>query len=81
MDPLHESVGATVEARLAPLIDYYTREMGELPGRLMIAASLLEDVKLMPGWSSQPPETRAAVEQAAALVVSVMLRLLREWQG
>ena len=76
---LDRGVGATAEARLAtllPLIEYYAREMGELPGRLMMAASFLEDLKLMPGWSSQPPEIREAVEKAEALAVSVMVRLL-----
>jgi hypothetical protein len=74
-----QGVGATAEARLeplTPLIEYYAREMGELPGRLMIATSFLGDVQLMPGWSSQSPEVRQAVEQAQALVVSVMIRLL-----
>ncbi len=77
--PLDRGVGATAEARLTtiePLIEYYAREMGELPGRLMIAASYLRDLSFMPGWSSQSPEVHAAVEQAEALVVSVMVRLL-----
>jgi hypothetical protein len=77
-------VGATAEARLttlAPLIEYYEREMGGLPGRLMIAASFLGDLKLMPEWTSQSPEARAAVVQAEALVVSVMTRLLNARQG
>lgn len=72
-------VGATAEARLvplAPLIEYYEREMGELPGRLMIATSFLADAQLMPDWSLQTPESRQAIEQAQALVVSVMIRLL-----
>ena len=72
-------VGATAEARLmplAPLIEYYEREMGELPGRLMIATSFLADVQLMPGWSFQTSELREAIEQAQALVVSVMIRIL-----
>ncbi len=71
-------VGAPAEARLmplAPLIEYYEREMGELPGRLMIATSFLADVQLMPGWSFQTPELREAIEQAQALVVSVMMRI------
>jgi len=79
-----EGVGATAEARLvplAPLIEYYEREMGELPGRLMIATSFLGDAQLMPGWSSQPPEFRQAVEQAQALVVSVMVRILNRQEG
>jgi len=76
---LDQGVGATAEARLAPLdplIEYYTREMGELPGRLMIATNFLRDARLMPGWAAQPAETREAVAQAEALVVSVMIRLL-----
>lgn len=76
---LAQGVGATSEARLTtllPLIEYYEREMGDLPGRLRIAASFLADIKLMPGWSAQTPEARAALEQAEALVVSVMIRLL-----
>ncbi|MDP9311834.1 MAG: hypothetical protein M3R24_13295 [Chloroflexota bacterium] len=71
-------VGVTAEARLeplAPLIEYYTREMGELPGRLMIATNFLGDAQVMHG-ASQSAEIRQAVEQAQALVVSVMIRLL-----
>lgn len=76
---LQAGVGVTAEARLvplAPLIEYYEREMGELPGRLMIATSFLGDVQQMGGWETQSPEIRQAVEQAQALVVSVMVRLL-----
>ena len=72
-------VGATAEALLEPLeplIEYYAREMGELPGRLMMALSFLDDAQLTRGWSTQSPEARQAVEQARALVVSVMIRLL-----
>ena len=76
-----QGVGATAEARLAslaPLLEYYEREMGELPGRLMIATSFLGDVQLMAGWSELSPEFRQAVEQAQALVVSTMIRLLNK---
>jgi hypothetical protein len=84
MDPFPEDfprrgIGATAEAQLdllAPLIEFYSREMGELPGRLMIAASFLGDAQLTPDWHSQSAEARKAVEQAQALVVSVMVRLL-----
>ena len=72
-------VGATAEALLEPLeplIKYYAREMGELPGRLMMALSFLDDAQLTPGWRGQTTEARQAVEQARALVVSVMIRLL-----
>ncbi len=77
-------IGATAEARLVPLgplIEYYEREMGALPGRLMIATSFLRDVQLLATWEAQPPELRAAVEQAEALVVSVMVRLLNAEAG
>ncbi|MDQ2996816.1 MAG: hypothetical protein M3R61_07150 [Chloroflexota bacterium] len=76
-----QAVGAAAEARLEPLlplIEFYTREMGELPGRLMIATSFLGDVQLMPGWSAQSPEAQQALEQAQALVIAVMVRLLNE---
>ena len=79
-----QGVGATAEARLVPLkplIEYYEREMGELPGRLMIATSFLGDVQLMPSWSELSPEIRQAVEQAQALVVSVMIRVLNMQEG
>ena len=72
-------VGATAEGLLEPLeplIEYYAREMGELPGRLMMALSFLDDAQLTPGWSAQSAEARQTVEQARALVVSVMIRLL-----
>ncbi len=81
---LQQGVGATAEARLghmASLIEFYVREMGELPGRLMIATSFLGDVQLLPDWSSQTAELREAVEQAQALVISVMIRLLNMQEG
>jgi hypothetical protein len=79
-----QGVGATAEARLVPLqslIEYYEREMGELAGRLMIATSFLGDVQLMSGWSELSPEFRLSVEQAQALVVSVMVRILNGQEG
>jgi hypothetical protein len=77
-DQVH-GVSAAAEARLealAPLIEFYSREMGELPGRLMIATSFLSDAQLTIGWPAQTPEARQAIEQAQALIVSVMVRLL-----
>jgi predicted Abi (CAAX) family protease len=74
-----KGVGATAETRLEPLkplIEYYEREMGEWPGRLMIATSFLSDVQLMSGWSELSLEFQQAVEQAQALVVSTMVRIL-----
>ncbi|MBF6613263.1 MAG: hypothetical protein IVW55_09055 [Chloroflexi bacterium] len=79
-----QGVGASAEvtlAEIAPLIDYYEREMGVLPGRLMIAASYLADVKLMDGWAAQPPEAQAIIKEAEALVISVMVRLLNAQQA
>ncbi len=79
-----QGVGATAEANLvtlSPLIEYYEREMGELPGRLMMAASFLEDIKLMDDWSSRSPEAQAGLEKAKALVVSVMVRMLNAQQA
>ena len=62
-----EGVGATAEGLLeplSPLIEYYAREMGELPGRLMMALGFLDDAQLTVCWSTQTPEARQAVEQA-----------------
>jgi len=81
---IDQGVGATSEARLTtllPLVEYYEREMGELPGRLMMAVSFLGDVRLMPGWEEQSPEVCAAVEKAEALVVSVMIRIMNAQAG
>jgi hypothetical protein len=81
---IDRGVGATSEARLVtlqPLIEYYEREMGELPGRLMMAASFLGDLKLMPGWEGQSSEALEAVEKAEALVVSVMIRIINAQSG
>lgn len=76
--------GAAAEAQLEPLstlIEYYEREMGELPGRLMIAISFLSDAQLMTGWDKQPLEIHQAIEQAQALVTSVMSRMLNAQPG
>ena len=72
-----EGVGSSGERKLeqiAPLVEYYEREMGVGAGRLMLATNFLRDARLMqPGLR---PETRVALEQAEALVVSVMIRFL-----
>ena len=81
---LDRGVGATAEAHLVPLtplIEYYEREMGDLAGRLMIAASFLSDAQLVGDWTSQPPEVRQMIEQSQALVVSVMVRILNAQGG
>ena len=38
---------------LAPLIEFYVREMGPIPGRLMVALSLLTDLEDSAGWAGQ----------------------------
>lgn len=76
-----QGVGAKAEASLlplAPLIEYYEREMGELPGRLMIATSFLGDVPMMPGWNNMSQEVQQSIKQAQSLIVSVMVRLLNQ---
>jgi hypothetical protein len=79
-DDPQAGTGSAAEAQLEPLavlIEYYEREMGELPGRLMIAISFLSDAQQMSGWEKQPLEIRQAIEQAQALVTSVMSRILK----
>lgn len=76
-----EGVGATAERKLeqiAPLVEYYEREMGVGAGRLMLATNFLRDARQM---QSHTPEVAAALEQAEALVVSVMIRFLNGQQG
>jgi hypothetical protein len=78
-NPTDRGVGAKAEAELqelAPLVEYYEREMGEWPGRLMLATSFLGDVMLMPGWESMTPEVQQGIQKAQALVVSTMIRIL-----
>ncbi len=77
-------VGAKAERQLlplAPLIEYYSREMGEFPGCLMIATNFLRDARQMKGWETLSPEIQQSVEQAEALVISVMARLLKAAQN
>ena len=57
---------------LAPLIEYYVREMGPIPGRLMLALSLLTDLEDSAGWSGQDLATRRAVHQARLLTNEVL---------
>lgn len=74
---LKKGVGATAEEKtkaIAPLVEYFETEMGVGAGRLMLATNFLRDAREMqPNLS---PEARAALEQAEALVVSIMIRFL-----
>jgi hypothetical protein len=74
---LEQGVGATAEEKIktiAPLVEYFETEMGLGAGRLMLATNFLRDAREMqPNLSL---EARTALEQAEALVVSVMIRFL-----
>lgn len=72
-----EGVGQTAEETLIPvepLIAFYEREMGTFAGRLMLVVNFLRDARDMK--TDLKPEVEAALEQAEALTVSVMTRLL-----
>ena len=72
-----EGIGQTAEEKLVtlePLIAFYEQEMGSLPGRLMLAVNFLRDAQTMK--TDLKPEVQAAIEQAEALTMSVMTRLL-----
>lgn len=56
---------------IEPLVDYYTREMGQVAGRLMVALSLLADLEDSHGWDCQPEQNRQPVRHARLLVASV----------
>lgn len=74
-------MGVTAEEKvrkIAPLVEYFESEMGVGAGRLMLATNFLRDAQEM--QPDMNPHTRAALEQAEALVVSVMIRLLKAGQ-
>lgn len=69
--------GSSAESKLAslqPLLDRFTKEMGELPGRLMLALSFLRDAQQMNNVPLKP-EVQLALEQAEALLISALARL------
>ena len=57
---------------IAPLVEYYAREMGQLAGRLMGALSLLVDLEDSYGWDGQSPQARDTVRYSRLLVASVL---------
>lgn len=61
---------------LQPLVDYYASSMGEQPGRLMVALSLLADIEYTDGWGQVAPEARLSVKLAGALVADVLKRII-----
>ncbi|MCL6568539.1 MAG: hypothetical protein ACOYW9_05335 [Deinococcota bacterium] len=77
MISIEQGVGATAEEKvreIAPLVEYFQQELGLGAGRLMLATSFLRDARQM--QPEMNPQARAALEQAEALVVSVMIRFL-----
>ncbi|MGK0619532.1 hypothetical protein [Meiothermus cerbereus] len=74
---LEQGMGVTAEEKIkaiAPLVEYFETEMGVGAGRLMLATNFLRDAREM--QPALTPEARAALEQAEALVVSIMIRFL-----
>jgi len=63
---------------LQPLLDYYAGTLGELPGRLMAALSLLADLEYMEGWSETSPEVRLSLKLTTTLVADVFRRLIAQ---
>ena len=57
---------------IAPMIEYYAREMGQLAGRLMAALSLLVDLEDSHGWEAQSAQARHTVHYSRLLVASVL---------
>lgn len=61
---------------LQPLVDFYSNTLGDLPGPLMAAMSLLADLEYTEDWDKTSPEARLSVRLAAALVADVFKRLV-----
>lgn len=61
---------------LQPLVDFYAATIGELPGRLMAALSLLADLEYTEGWEAASLEVRLSTKLAGALVADVFKRLV-----
>ena len=78
---LEKGLGTTAEEKIktiAPLVKYFETEMGLGAGRLMLAINFLRDAREM--QPNMNPEAKAALEQAEALVVSIMIRFLNAGQ-
>lgn len=61
---------------LEPLIDYYSKLLGENPGRLMAALSLLADLEYSEDWKRIAPQVRLSIELAKELTADVFNRLV-----
>ena len=63
---------------LEPLISYYAGVLGEKPGRLMAALSLLADLEFTDDWRTIAPEFRLSIELAKVLTADVFNQLMAE---
>lgn len=57
---------------IEPLIEYYSRQMGQLSGRLMTALSFLADLENGHDWDNHTAQVRESVHYARLLVASVL---------
>lgn len=63
---------------IEPLVDHFTRQMGQLAGRLMVALSLLTDLEDSYGWERQGAQARDTVHYSRLLVASVLRVVARD---
>ena len=63
---------------IEPLIQYYSRQMGQLSGRLMVALSFLVDLEDSPHWQQQDAITRQPVHYSRLLIASVLRMVAAE---
>lgn len=57
---------------IEPLIEYYSRQMGQLSGRLMTALSFLTDLENGHDWDNHTVQVRESVHYARLLIASVL---------
>ena len=57
---------------IEPLIEYYSRQMGQLSGRLMTALSFLADLESGHDWDNHTAQVRESVHYARLLIASVL---------
>lgn len=57
---------------IEPLIEYYSRQMGQLSGRLMTALSFLADLENGHDWDSHTAQVRESVHYTRLLIASVL---------
>lgn len=57
---------------IEPLIEYYSRQMGQFSGRLMTALSFLIDLENGHDWDNHTAQVRESVHYARLLIASVL---------